>query len=130
MLGKDERGGWFVSGYGGRLRLKMQKIHRVNLVRLNLLISREIIERHYYQRFDCLSYMHKFGVKVQQFMWTETSAEIMVLYFTVIVDVGLGRLFFCSVHVLQTSPNARGSFAGQNSASAMMLTSRCLRVEA
>ena len=30
----------------GRLRLKMQKIHRVNLVRLNLLKSREIIERH------------------------------------------------------------------------------------
>ena len=31
----------------GRLRLKMQKIHRVNLVRLNLLKSREIIERHW-----------------------------------------------------------------------------------
>ena len=30
----------------GRLRLKMQKIHRVNLARLNLLKSREIIERH------------------------------------------------------------------------------------
>ena len=30
----------------GRLRLKMQKIHRVNLIRLNLLKSREIIERH------------------------------------------------------------------------------------
>ena len=30
----------------GRLRLKMQKIRRVNLVRLNLLKSREIIERH------------------------------------------------------------------------------------
>ena len=30
----------------GRLRLKMQKIHRVNLVRLNLLKSRAIIERH------------------------------------------------------------------------------------
>ena len=31
----------------GRLRLKIQKIHRVNLVRLNLLKSREIIERHW-----------------------------------------------------------------------------------
>ena len=31
----------------GRLRLKLQKIHRVNLVRLNLLKSREIIERHW-----------------------------------------------------------------------------------
>ena len=31
----------------GRLRLKMQKIHRVNLVRLNSLKSREIIERHW-----------------------------------------------------------------------------------
>ena len=31
----------------GRLRLKMQKIHQVNLVRLNLLKSREIIERHW-----------------------------------------------------------------------------------
>ena len=29
-----------------------------------------------YERFDCISDMHKFGVKVQQFMWTETSAEI------------------------------------------------------
>ena len=49
---------------------------------------------------------------------------------TVIVDVGHGRLFFCSVHLFQTSPNcnARASFAKQNSASAMMLTSR-LRVE-
>ena len=34
------------SYHTGRLRLKMQKIHRVNLVRLNLLKSREIIERH------------------------------------------------------------------------------------
>ena len=34
---------------------------------------------------------------------------------TVIVDVGHGRLFFCSVHVFQTSPNARASFAKQNS---------------
>ena len=33
--------------HSGRLRLKMQKIHRVNLVRLNLLKSREIIERHW-----------------------------------------------------------------------------------
>ena len=33
--------------FSGRLRLKMQKIHRVNLVRLNLLKSREIIERHW-----------------------------------------------------------------------------------
>ena len=32
--------------FSRRLRLKMQKIHRVNLVRLNLLKSREIIERH------------------------------------------------------------------------------------
>ena len=31
----------------GRLRLKMQKIHRVNLVRLNLLNSSETIERHW-----------------------------------------------------------------------------------
>ena len=31
----------------GRLRLKMQKIHRVNLVRLNLLKSCDIIERHW-----------------------------------------------------------------------------------
>ena len=30
----------------GCLRLKMQKIHRVNLVRLYLLKPREIIERH------------------------------------------------------------------------------------
>ena len=47
---------------------------------------------------------------------------------TVIVDVGHGRLFFCSVHVFTTSPDARASFAKQNSASAMMLMSR-LRVE-
>ena len=47
---------------------------------------------------------------------------------TDIEDVGHGRLFFCSVHVFQTSPNARASFAKQNSASAMMLTSR-LKVE-
>ena len=40
----------------------------------------------------------------------------------------MGGFFFCSVHVFQTSPNARASFAKQNSASAMMLTSR-LRVE-
>ena len=33
--------------HSGRLRLKMQKIHRVNLVQLNLLKSREIIERHW-----------------------------------------------------------------------------------
>ena len=31
--------------HSGRLRLKMQKIHRVNLIRLNLLKSRKIIER-------------------------------------------------------------------------------------
>ena len=40
----------------------------------------------------------------------------------------MGGFFFCSVHVFQTSPNARASFAKQKSASAMMLTSR-LRVE-
>ena len=44
----------------------------------------------------------------------------------IVLDVGHGRLFFSSVHVFQTSPKA--SFAKQNSASAMMLTSR-LRVE-
>ena len=76
-----------------------------------------------YERFDCISDMHKFGVKVQQFMWTETSAEITAWY-----SYRCGRLFFCSVQVFQTSPNARASFAKQNSASAMMLTSR-LRVE-
>ena len=43
---------------------------------------------------------------------------------TAIVDVGHGRLFLCSVHVFQTSLNARASFAKQNSASAMMLMSR------
>ena len=33
-----------------------------------------------YERFDCISDMHKFGVKMQQFLWTETSAEITALY--------------------------------------------------
>ena len=31
------------------------------------------------ERFDCISDMHKFGVKVQQFLWTETSAETTAL---------------------------------------------------
>ena len=45
-----------------------------------------------------------------------------------VIRWGPWAAFFCSVHVFQTSPNARASFAKQNSASAIMLTSR-LRVE-
>ena len=47
----------------GRLRLKMQKIHRVNLVRLNLLKSREIIERHWIRprRKPARSVQKKYG---------------------------------------------------------------------
>ena len=33
-----------------------------------------------YERFDCISDMYKFGVNVQQFLLTETSAEITALY--------------------------------------------------
>ena len=47
----------------GRLRLKMQKIHRVKLVQLNLLKSREIIERHWIcpRRKPARSVQKKYG---------------------------------------------------------------------
>ena len=77
-----------------------------------------------YERFDCISDMHKFGVKVQQFMWTETSAEITAWYSYSRCGPWVAFFLSQSVHVFQTSPNARASFPKQNSASAMMLTSR------
>ena len=43
---RDRHGVVELLSHRRRLRLKMQKIHRVNLVRLNLLKSCEIIERH------------------------------------------------------------------------------------
>ena len=56
-----------------------------------------------YERFDCISDMHKYsGSKCNKFC--EPKLQLKSRPCTVIVDVGHGRLFFCSVHVFQTSP--------------------------
>ena len=59
-----------------------------------------------YERFDCISDTHKFGVKVQQLMWTETSAEINGL-----ADLASFWVFCSRVLNEHQGPNARESFS-------------------
>ena len=106
----------------GRLRLSMESYASTRMRPVNhsptRASQRAVIHRvePEYKRFGCISDMHKFGVKVQQVMWTKTSAEIISRY-------GL-FLFRSCVSNEHQGPNARESFAKQNSAPAMKLTSR------
>ena len=62
-----------------------------------------------YERFDCISDMHKFGVNCAKCNnFCEPKLQLKSWPGTDIVDVGHGRLYFCSVHVFQTSPNCKG----------------------